>query len=103
MKIIWQNQAIAQRFSISEYIKNEFGMPTARKFNSELIRCKTLIQQNPYIAPIEPLLSGMEKEYRSILINRLSKMIYFAEADKIYIVALWDTRRCPDAMKDDVK
>ncbi len=101
-KVVWQRNAIIQRNSILEYIIREFGKSPARKFNAELKRCQNLICSNPLIAPLEQLLSGMEKTYRSILVSRLSKMIFYEEEGVIHIVALWDTRRCPDKMKDEV-
>ncbi|MCR5453706.1 MAG: hypothetical protein K6F33_01805 [Bacteroidales bacterium] len=42
-------------------------------------------------------MSNRFKSYRSIIINNLSKMVYFVDdnADTIYIAAFWDCRQDP--------
>ena len=42
-------------------------------------------------------------EYRSIVVNRLNKIVYWINNDDIEIVDFWDTRREPIAQAEQVK
>lgn len=39
----------------------------------------------------EPLLADLSIEYRSFVINKLNKIVYYVERDTIHIVDFWDT------------
>lgn len=53
---------------------------------------------------IDPLFEDFSIAYRSIVINRLSKMVYYIDNDTvIYIVAFWDCRRELKALASQVK
>ena len=57
---------------------------------------------HPNIGPIEPLFDACPIAYRSIIINGLSKMVYYIDDETIYIVAFWDTRREPQSQAQQV-
>lgn len=59
--------------------------------------------KHPNLGSVEPLLADLPKTYRSVVIDGLSKMVYFIEGDVIYIAAFWDCRREPKALADEVK
>ena len=42
-------------------------------------------------------------KYRSIVISKQNKLVYYVEGDNLYIAALWDTRREPRAQADNTK
>ena len=54
-----------------------------------------LLVNNPQLGAIEPLLADLPVVYRSIVVNRLNKLVYWINEDTIEIVAFWDTRREP--------
>ena len=58
---------------------------------------------HPNIGSIDPLFDDRPKTYRSIIINGLSKMVYFIDDETIHIVAFWDTRREPKKQAEQVK
>lgn len=93
MHIIWSERAFIRRQVIEDYILCQFGYATHAKFLSQIEECKSALLQNPRIGKIEPILEGMKKEYRSIVIGHLSKCIYYIEDDTIVFVDWWDTRR----------
>ena len=51
----------------------------------------------------EPLLRGLKREYRSVVVHRNCKLVYYVEGDILYIAALWDTRREPRLQADNTK
>lgn len=55
------------------------------------------------MASIDPLFEERAKTYRSIIINRRSKMVYYIEDETIYIAAFWDCRKDPTNQAAQVK
>ena len=51
---------------------------------------------------IEPLLLGRFYEYRSWVIHEHFKLIYHIIDDVIYIANIWDTRREPQRLTENV-
>ena len=49
----------------------------------------------PQMAPIEQELSDFDEEYRSLVVHKHFKIIYFIECDSIFIAAVWDSRQNP--------
>ena len=47
---------------------------------------------------VEPLLEGRNKVYRSLVIHKLYKLVYYVDEETIYIADLWDVRRDPDRL-----
>lgn len=74
-----------------------FGIRTARKFSRQLDAQIMLLTANPYIGKIEPLLEGRKTSFRSLVVHKHFKLIYYLNDSQqtLYIAALWDTRREP--------
>ena len=64
---------------------------------------KFLNTENPNIGSIEPALVGRPVIYRSVMINKRFKLIYFTakieDVEYVEIVELWDTYMNPERMK----
>lgn len=52
---------------------------------------------------IEPLLQERRHEYRSLVVRKHLKLIYYIKDNVIYIANLWDTRREPQQLKEEIK
>lgn len=52
---------------------------------------------------IEKLLRNRKHIYRSFVVHRHYKLIYYIEKDTVYIADLWDTRREPVRLSGRVK
>ena len=87
----------------SRYIQANFGKNARMNFRHEIAHVSQLLQKNPNLGPAEPYLSDAPVLYRSIVVNRLNKMVYWINDDVIEIVAFWDTRREPVAQAEQVK
>ena len=103
MKIEWTALAIRGKQNVADYIRNRFGYKRKRVFIQEVDRTARMLLDHPNLGPVEPLLADMPKTYRSVIINGLSKIIYFIGDDVIYIVDFWDVRREPKALSEEVK
>ena len=62
-----------------------------------------MLKDYPNMGPLDDLFENRNIQYHSIVINGLSKMVYFVGDDTIYIVAFWDTRREPKKQAEQVK
>jgi plasmid stabilization system protein ParE len=82
-----------RRQAIEDYILYSFGFAAHAEYVEAIEEWKRLVKENPYIGKIEPLLEGMRKEYRSYVISKLTKCIYYVEEEFIVVVDWWDTRR----------
>jgi len=103
MKVIWKPQAKMARLQIAAYILNRFGENSKKEFLLETSDTIRLLKINPYMASIDPLFEERAKTYRSIIINRRSKMVYYIEDETIYIAAFWDCRKDPTNQAAQVK
>ena len=103
MKVVWSSQAKENLRQTSRYIRKEFGKKSKQKFLDEVLHVASLLEGNPYIGQVEPLLDEAPVEYRSIVVNHINKMVYYIHEDIIEIVVLWDTRREPKTLLDEVK
>ena len=88
---------------IAKYIRMEFGKHHGDKFIQEVRHTRRLIESNPSVGIVEPLLAERAVMYRSFVMNRLNKIVYRIDDDVIYIVAFWDVRRDPDSLASEVK
>lgn len=103
MKAKWGPKARNSFRQIAKYIQRRFGSTARRNFIEEVKEAENLLKRNPYVGKIDPLFADRPRTYRSVVINGLSKMIYFIEDDLIYIAAFWDTRREPKKQAEQVK
>lgn len=93
MRIIWSDRAFVRRQAIEDYILFSFGFVAHTEYVEAVEDWKKLVLDNPNIGKVEPLLANMRKEYRSYVISKLTKCIYYVENDFIVVVDWWDTRR----------
>jgi plasmid stabilization system protein ParE len=56
----------------------------------------------PQMAAVDLLLSDMAQTYRSLVVKRMYKVIYYIEAENIHVAAVWDCRQNPDNLKDTI-
>jgi plasmid stabilization system protein ParE len=52
----------------------------------------------PQMAAIEPILLDNTKVFRSLVVKKTHKVIYFIENETVNIVSIWDCRQNPDTM-----
>ncbi len=103
MKVIWHGQASKALRKTAAYIRKQFGPEVRESFRNEVDHIQTLLTSNPYMGAEEPLLADRSIEYRSFVINKLNKIVYYVEGDLIHIADFWDTRREPKKQAEQVK
>jgi len=103
MRIIWSPSASEALVKTATYIRKEFGPKSKKRFLDEIKHTAKLLEDYPNLGMIEPLLEGTPVLYRSIVVNRLNKLVYFIKGQNIEIVALWDTRSEPKSQANELK
>ena len=103
MKVIWDPKARKGRNQVAKYILRQFGVKRKDEFLLEVRETTKILKIHPNLGPIDPLFDDRPKTYRSVIINGLSKMVYFIDDDTIYIAAFWDCRQDPKEQASKVK
>ncbi len=100
MQIVLRKGAGKQLKTATAQGKRLFGVYVAQRFFMSIDHQIELLANNPYMGPLEPLLAGRRRAYRSLVVHEHFKLIYYADEQKdiLYITALWDTRREPSAL-----
>lgn len=97
MQINWSEQAKRELDAILTYGNDNFGEQVAIKLFETTKEFTLRLTQNPHLGFPEPLLKERNKIYRSLVIHKHYKMVYYIdkEKDTIFIVDIWDVRREP--------
>ncbi|MBR5910700.1 MAG: type II toxin-antitoxin system RelE/ParE family toxin [Bacteroidales bacterium] len=56
MKVSWSKRAAKSAQTTATFIYKEFGNKASQKFLLEIAHVSQLLEDNPYLGPIEPLL-----------------------------------------------
>lgn len=65
MKVVWSIQAKECLQQTSNYIRKEFGKRSKQKFLNEVLHVASLLENNPCIGQVEPLLDEAPVKYRN--------------------------------------
>lgn len=103
MKVKWNEPARKALRKTASFILTQFGRRSNVAFLRKVYQTERLLQKNPNLGPAEPYLADAPVLYRSIVVNRLNKIVYWINDDVIEIVDFWDTRREPVAQAKQVK
>lgn len=95
-KVLWVQQALDGQQEIIDYILEKFGANAAFDFQEKVERAEEIILQSPRLMPVESVDMTSKYVYRSIIIGRLSKMLYVERENDIIVVDFWDVRQDPN-------
>lgn len=98
VKVIWTKKAFSQLERAIKYIKEEQGHSYAEIVLNKTIEKIRLLENNPLIGQVEPLLKHKKSEYRYIIVWSY-KIIYKVEKDKIVISRVFHSSRNPQKLK----
>ncbi|MBQ3656443.1 MAG: type II toxin-antitoxin system RelE/ParE family toxin [Bacteroidales bacterium] len=98
MKVLWTQFALKEVRKISNYIGRKFGQKAKQDFLQEVQHIDNLLSQMPNMGKVEPLLADLSITYRSIVLARLDKIVYYIENNEIIISDFWDMRRNPKTL-----
>lgn len=94
--VVWVQQALDGQQEVIDYILERFGAKAAFEFQEKVERAEEIISKSPRLMPVEPVDITSDYVYRSIIIGKLSKMLYIERTNDIIIVDFWDVRQDPN-------
>lgn len=103
MKIYWHKRAVTMLHQIEEYVLHEFGERASREFMYDVEQSVSALAKMPNMGKLDPLFAHRKQTYRSIIVRRLNKVVYYVKGDTIHIAAFWDTRREPESQANQTK
>lgn len=103
MRVRWNDLAKKQLRQVICYVRQNYGKTSKDQFLIKLRGINQLLSNNPYLGKTEFLLVSHFKDYRSLLVTPINKIIYHINNDHIEVVAFWDTRREPKSLINDLE
>ncbi|MBQ1696441.1 MAG: type II toxin-antitoxin system RelE/ParE family toxin [Bacteroidales bacterium] len=103
MNIIWHKRADAALHDVEDYVLCNFGEKVRQEFMDDVDSSVLALARMPEMGPIDPLFEHRKQTYRSIIVRRLNKVVYYIKGENIHIVAFWDVRREPKNQARRVK
>ena len=103
MRINWYSEAQWHLEQIEDYIFDRFGVDSMLEFVEKVDQAVGMIRRHPSVGPVEPLLADRMQTYRSVVVGNMSKIIYRVQDETIHIVDLWDCRREPKALSEEIE
>ena len=95
MKIHWHKRADAALHQVEDYVLENFGEKVRQEFMDEVEQAVLALADMPTLGLLDPLFAHRKQAYRSIIVRRPNKVVYYVKGDTIHIAAFWDTRREP--------
>jgi len=99
MKIVWMRNAKRQLDEIYDFLEQQ-SPAAAVKFYNGFIDEVAKLADFPEMAPIETLLDNRQERFRSLVVGRTHKAIYFIDDEAVNVVAVWDCRQNPETLKE---
>ncbi|MBB4037078.1 plasmid stabilization system protein ParE [Dysgonomonas hofstadii] len=103
MVIKWLAPSRQSLKDIVAYYKKEYAENAALKLITEIRTSVERLKEFPELAAVEPLLMSRDKTYRSLVVTKTYKVIYYIENDIINISDIWDCRQSPETNKKKIK
>jgi plasmid stabilization system protein ParE len=97
MKVIWLRFAAENLERLYGSLK-EFSPKAAATLYNDILDEVAKLGAFPQMAPVESLLAKEPEVFRSLVVCRRYKIVYFIENETVKIVDVWDCRRDPKAL-----
>ena len=103
MQVIWLDEAKALFKEAISFGMLAFGEKAVIRFVDEVQKTDERLSVFPLLGKIEPSLKGLGQEYRSLVIHRNYKVIYYIDDDIVFIASFWSTRCDPESLRSEIK
>lgn len=102
MRIKWTPLARRHLRNTLHVVLIHAGSRSHSQLANKVIEWQQILKEMPEAVSLEPLLRHRALPYRSIVINKLNKLIYYIDNETIIIADFWDTRREPNKQADQI-
>lgn len=103
MTILWHKRAAAQLHQVEDYVLRDFGERIRQEFMDEVEQVVNELADMPTMGKLDPLFAHRKQTYRSIIVRRLNKVVYYVKGNTVHVAAFWDTRREPKGQAKQTK
>lgn len=103
MQIIWSNKALTELQKILRYGEKEFGQSATEHFYRQIKENELRLSSFPEMGKREQALDTASRQYRSLLLHKNYKLIYYIIDDTIRISGFWSTHRNPDDIFNSIE
>ena len=69
----------------------------------EVEQVVTELADMPTMGKLDPLFAHRKQAYRSIIVRRLNKLVYYVKDNTLHVAAFWDVRREPQEQTQQTK
>jgi plasmid stabilization system protein ParE len=98
MVVVWSPQAKEDLEGIWEYYSSK-NIRAAVKMINGIRSAVLLLEANPHIGSVEQQLNHRAEQFRSVVVMKNHKVVYYIDGDKVYLVLIWDCRRNPKTLR----
>ena len=104
MKVILLPKALSRLDEIFDWVKTTSSESAAAKVYNSILDELEILEKQPRIAALETALADLPKQFRSLIINRKYKAVYYIEEQKntVFIATIWDCRQNPDNLTKEI-
>ena len=104
MVVRWTEFAEDKLKQIFDYYLDVAGYNVAAKIVAKIKNSSDLLKDTPFMAPIEPYLEEYKVVFRSLVVSKIFKVVYFVDEKVgcVVIATIWDCRRAPSKLQEEV-
>jgi plasmid stabilization system protein ParE len=99
MDVIWLPAAEEALDSIYRFYM-EKSLQAARRIISDILNSTQRLIDYPEMAAIEQILKNHPIMFRSLVVRKTYKVVYYVEGNRIYIADVWDCRQNPVSLRE---
>lgn len=99
MVVIWTPEAGRDLDKIWNYYL-PLSPRSAAKIVRDIRNDVAILASGPFVAARERALDDRPEGFRSLVVRRRYKVIYFVDGERATVVAVWDCRRSPVTIRD---
>jgi len=103
MQVVWSKRAEIMLHEAITYGAETFGTKAAENFFKRVNHCVDLLAENPSLGKIEHLPVKIKREYRSIVVHKKFKLVYYVGENIVYIMLLWNCLRDERSMTEVIE
>jgi plasmid stabilization system protein ParE len=103
MVIVWTDKAKQHLKNIFDFYVETAGRKIAIKIVTDIKVATKPLTKFPQMAAVEPFLSDLPEKFRSLVVSKHYKVIYYMDNEAVHILAVWDCRQNPDNLKIQIK
>ncbi len=103
MVLTWLEPAKDSLKAIADYYRQEYSVKSAKQIVSKIRLTVEKLKDFPQMGSVDILLEDEPVVYRSLVLTKTYKVVYYIDTDKIYISDIWDCRQAPENNVKNIK